>query len=70
MIETVNIQDVHNKVNGLKLGYSMMECPKCKSDLKKVYDKRHQIWKFDSIVSPMRYRYICGECKLPVQYET
>ena len=63
------IKEVHDKVNGLKEGYSMMECPWCKGDDNKVYDKSKQSWKFDKWVTPVRARYVCGLCNLGVQYE-
>ena len=70
MIKQIILRDeVHAKVNGLKEGYSMMECPHCKADESKEYNKLFQTWKFDKAVSPVRFRYICGGCGTGVQYE-
>jgi hypothetical protein len=61
---------VNDKVNGLEKGYSMMECPHCKADETKVYDKTKQTWEFAKWVNPCRARYICGfNADHTVQYE-
>lgn len=69
MINNSSTIDVNAKVNGTAPGYSMMECPHCKADESKVYDKEKQTWEFHKWISPVRARYICGQCDTGVQYE-
>ena len=65
----IAVEEVTKQVDGTKAGYSMMECPHCKADEDKVYDKSKKTWTFDKRVNPMLLRYVCGKCKLGVLYQ-